>query len=1035
MHRQQIDTQIQELEQAIQVQESLRGQLSEAILNATLGILQEKLEALKKERDQTGKQRKQVTILFADVAGSTAMAENLDPEVWSEIIDEAFGYFIGPVEAHRGMVARLMGDAILAFFGADQSHEEDPVLAVLAGLAMIQGMQPLRERLARRHGLDFRVRVGINTGEVLLGQFGTDEAWEFTAMGDAVNLASRIEHAAPPDSVLISRDTLMFLGDQFDTQAYQEIQFKGKASGTQTYLVKGRRGKRSQAYSGGLTPFVGREVELTFMRRIAQRAVEKQTSQVLTLLGEAGIGKTRLLDAFMEDPVTASFSNRMKALILPESEHRPFHALKTLMWNHLGTFQSDSQAVLIEKLHQSLGVYLTDEEVDVVAVLLGFGRAGEAQDHLQELGHSYLCRYLKALAGQGPLLIILEDLHWADPTSVDFILSLLRAWEGLGLLVVALARPALMDTHSEWMASATSQKAFSHRVLQLLPLNPEATRKLILKMLDQVEGIPDKLCHLILHMTNGNPFYVESLLRMLMDEGVIVYEGGRWVAYFEQMNTIHLPRTIKGVLQARLDRLSGQDRQILQHAAVVGAVFWDEVLKQLGEAGNIPSREIILSLKNQVDKGLVSEKTDSAFKGIYEYHFQHALLRDTAYESVLLKDRCDLHRRVAEWLLVKGAARMVEYVGLVAYHYEKSKSDDLALPWLEEAARQAMQTSAYFEAVYYFNKALEILGKGEDRAKYLDILEGLSAAYDRLGRFDEAYEAAHQVNREAKVLGLDGLVSRSASRLSWLTQLRGKQEASQEWAEEALAHAQKTGDKNLMARALTNLAGKNEDDDLHQDLALYEQALTLLEETGNRLGVAVTYLNMGNVHFYLGAFADAREYYEKSQEIYTAIGNLWGMENCMGNIGMVLHRVGDLSGAEGQIRHALKIAVDINDQEGIVIMNLNLGYIGLAKSDPAGAQEAWLKALNLAWQLDLIPLALDALCGLSALLARIDPQKACWLMGAVLGHPAVNVEVENNAREVRAKNPGVFEGVNLLEDEAAVRVVEECVRGVGEWLA
>jgi class 3 adenylate cyclase/tetratricopeptide (TPR) repeat protein len=1034
MQVQAIDVQIHDLEQAIAAQENLRGQLSDAILASTLATLQEKLEFLRKAREQTGKQRKQVTILFADVAGSTAMAETMDPEVWSEIMDEAFEHFIEPVEAHRGMVARLMGDAILAFFGAAQSHEEDPALAVLAGLAMIQGMQPLRKRVSADYGLDFRVRVGINTGEVLLGQFGTDEAWEFTAMGDAVNLASRIEHAAPSDSVLISEETLMLLGDRFETRAYQEIQFKGKSSGTQTFLVMGRREIPTPASPDHLTPFVGRENELIFMARIARRAVENQNAQVLTILGEAGVGKTRLLKAFMADPAADWFPNCIQARITPESGHNPFHTLKTLLWNHLDVLQSDPQNVVEHKLRQNLGLHLDAREMDAVRVFMGLGGAGKTDAHLLELGQGYLRRYLKSLAQAGPLLILLEDLHWADPTSVDFILSLLNEWPGEGLLVIALARPALMETHSDWMSSATSQTGFSHRVLQLSPLNAAETHKLIVKMLDQVEGIPEKLWHLILHMTNGNPFYVESLIRMFIDEGLIVCQNGRWVAYLEEMNTIHLPRTLKGVLQARLDRLSGRDRRILQQAAVVGAVFWDEVLHQLGETNQISPQEIMQSLKSQMDKGLVSEKSKPSFEGTHEYHFEHALLRDAAYESVLLKERRALHRRVAEWLLVKGAARILEYVGLVAYHYEKSQVDDLALPWLEEAARQAMQTSAYFEAAYYFNKALLITEKGGSREKYLDLLEGMSAAYDRMGRFDEAVDAAQQVNREAKELGLDGLVSRSASRLSWLTQLRGEHDLSKGWAEEALAHAQKMGDKNLIARALTNLADKYENNDLSRELELYEQALALLEETNHRLGIAVTYLNMGNVHFHQESFAEAREHYEKSLAIYSDQGNLWGMENCMGNIGMVLHRLGDLPGAAEQIRRALKIAVDISDQEGIVIMNLNLGYLSLAKSDPDGAREAWLKALNLAWQLKLVPLALDALCGLSALLARIDPERARRVMGAVLGHPAVNVEVENNAREIRAKNPEVFGGVNILEEDAAVRAVEESVRKAAEWV-
>jgi class 3 adenylate cyclase len=282
MEQTRIQQQIEELKQAIAAQEKLRGQLSNAVLDTTIATLQEKCANLRKALSQTTKERKWVTILFADVAGSTAMAETMDPEIWADIIDVAFKHFIQPVERCKGLVARLMGDAILAFFGTKKSHPEDSKLVVSAGLMMLQEMRPLRERVARDYDLDFQIRVGINTGEVLLGQFGTEDAGEFTAMGDAVNLASRLEHAAPPGHVLISKNTLDLLDDSFEIQPFQDIQFKGKSSAMSTFLVKGRRSSISTADTPILTPFVGREQELSLMQKIIRRACKKNSPQVLT---------------------------------------------------------------------------------------------------------------------------------------------------------------------------------------------------------------------------------------------------------------------------------------------------------------------------------------------------------------------------------------------------------------------------------------------------------------------------------------------------------------------------------------------------------------------------------------------------------------------------------------------------------------------------------------------------------------------------------------------------------------------------------
>jgi class 3 adenylate cyclase len=537
-------------------------------------------------------ERRPLTILFADIAGSTAIAEKLDPEDWTVIVGKAFARLNAVAARYDGTVARLMGDGVLVFFGAPIAHEDDPERAVRCGLDMVREI----EGEAHTHaGVPLKVRVGINTGPVVVGMVGTDIAREYTAMGDAVNIAARMQAAAPPGGVMITAATYKFVAPLVDATDAGSLDLKGKAEPVHAYQVKGLHAGAVSARGLGAavhSSMIGRDEQLTRLRN-AFAIVRARQGRVASILGEPGIGKSRLLAELRAHVATSDPSARwIEARCLSYGRTLPYHLVLDLVRSCIGVAATADEPEVRAALERQTKAWFGDAWSDAYTYLghlLSIQLDPDVRARVSALEFETVKRYVssvigvvRALAATGPVILACEDLHWADAASVDVIQQLLPLANELPLFIVATSR---LDRESEgWRLVSAVRDGFGDALidLRLEPLSGDDTRTLVANLL-QVESLPQQTRDHILEKSEGNPFFVEEVIRMLIDRGAIVREGERWVAT-AQVSDVEIPATLQGLLLARIDRLPAESKRTLRVAAVIGRQFGVTMLERLLEA-------------------------------------------------------------------------------------------------------------------------------------------------------------------------------------------------------------------------------------------------------------------------------------------------------------------------------------------------------------------------------------------------------------------------------------------------------------------
>jgi len=965
-------------------------------------IPREYAERLRAARGQVQNERRLLTLLFSDVKGSTFQAEDLDPEDWADVMNGAFEYLIAPIYRHEGTLARLMGDSILAFFGAPLAHEDDPERAVRAALEIVAGAREYAARLERERGIrGFNVRVGLNTGLAVVGEVGSSDLYvEYTAMGDAVNLAARMEQNAPAGGILITEDTYRHVRGLFEVVPQPPLVVKGKREPVQTYLVLRSRPRAfhtpTRGIAGLVTRMVGREQELAALQDAFRAAMAGRTCPI-TVVGDAGVGKSRLLLEFEDwlsrqpEPLLC-----LRGRATPVGAHVPYSVLRDLFRDRLDIAESDDAGAVREKLEAGLAPYLDADRAHLVGHLVGFDLAATAAvqnlagaSSMAPLARAYLTNYFRGLTADHPVVLLLEDLHWADASSLECLAHLLAELPDRRLLLVGLARPGYLAAFPEITGARGT-------VVSLQPLSSDDTRTLIAEILRQVADIPDDLGELIVRSAEGNPFYVEELVKMLIDDGVIVPGAAAWRVEMERLEKVRVPQTLQGVLQARLDSLTLEQKALLQRAAVVGREFWDAILDEMS-AGDEEVRAELAAVR---ERDLILPRPRSAFRGSQEYRFKHALLRDTTYETVLLKLRRAYHRQVAEWLEGRVGERLNEYAGLVADHYERAGEGAKAVEWLRRAGRAAWRVCGFAEALQYCQRALALVPE-EDRAGRVDLVQWIGECHDKLGRYAEARAHYMQALELARAVGSWETAAGALGGLSWLAQVQGDRGAARAYAEESLAAARQTGDPQSYGRALMRWSSYQEED--ADSLRLLEECLALFREHGLRMQEAVCRLNMGNLLYEMRDMETAGRHYAAGLDIFRALGNRWGMANCLGNLGLVAYWQGDYPGAVRQHQEYLAISREIGDREGIAIATNNLGHALARLGQREEALGYFRQSIPECRALGLTPLYLDVVVGVAWLEAEAGrTRRAAELAGLALHHPAKDRELEMFAEPVLA---------------------------------
>ncbi len=649
-----------------------------------------------------------VSMLFADVRGFTRLSERHEPEAIREILNGCFEGLAACVRRFGGTVDKYIGDCLMALFGAPTSHGNDPERAVRAAIAMQAFMEDYSQQVLAKHGHHLAIRIGISTGKVFAGWVGDEKLRSYTVIGDAVNTAERIENAAPSGGILMSETTYRHVRGMFDAEALDPIHVKGKSEPLAVYRVRGDGQRRAvrigvRTLYGVQVDMIGREPELAAMVQQWSLARTEQTFGAVTAIGAEGLGKSRLVHEFLKH--LAAEGDAQQFLIGNCTPHgqSPLEAFARMVLGLARIPRRASMTMARARMRQLCRGSLAepkraDEVADDLLLMTGFlpAREGDWRATRKNL-FAALRDLLLGMANEVPLFLVLEDLHWSSALSRELIQYLGEELADAPVLMLCLARPSFLEEEPQWL-----DRLPKHRLLELQPLAESGSKQLVAHLLRHLQGRVAALIDEVARRSDGNPFYAEEIIRDLVDRGVVKIDGPtRWVMS-RDAETIEVPSTVEGVLQARLDRLSTGAREVLHRAAVVGRTFWRGSLIALG----CDDQRLDGYLSELQDRELVFKRGESVIHGDTEYIFKQTLVRDVAYENLLRSQRIHHHQAVANWLAKHRHGRGDDF--MLGHHYEQGDQPESAVIAYLRAANAALDSNALEEALTVHGRALMI---------------------------------------------------------------------------------------------------------------------------------------------------------------------------------------------------------------------------------------------------------------------------------------------------------------------------------------
>jgi class 3 adenylate cyclase/tetratricopeptide (TPR) repeat protein len=978
-----------QLERAIAAQEELRGTLPDDVVDTAVAALRAQLDAI----DDAVERRRQVTVLFADVHGFTSMSETRDPEVVTGVMNALWERLDAVIVAGGGAIDKHIGDAVMAVWGADASGEDDPECAVRTALALQAALVEFRGET----GHELAMRAGVNTGLVHVAPFGT--TGEVTVVGDAVNLASRLEGAAPVGGVLISHDTYRHVRGVFDVEVLDPIRVKGKRDAVQVYVVHRAKPRAFRIATRGVegveTRTVGREDELEGLRGLFHEVVSCREPRIVTVLGEAGVGKSRLLyelENWVElrsDPVYL-----FKGRALSTRQAVPYGLFRDVLANRFGILDSDASATVAEKLRGGTAGRLEPNEAEVLGHWLGFELAASnavqqltGSPEFATLGRAHLLRLLQSFEADDPVAVLLEDLHWADEESLDLADDLGAHLHGR-FFVVGAARPSLLERRPDWPQAGR---------LELGALTPEATRRLAREVLQRVPDIPHVLVDLVVARADGNAFYVEELVKMLVDEEVIHTgdSGAAWRVDLDRLDEERVPATLMAVLQARLDGLDERERGVLQRASVIGRVFWDAAVASLGAdgaEGEAPA--VAASLDAARRREFVYPREHSSFAAAQEFIFKHALLRDVTYDTVLLRDRPGLHRAAAGWLEASCGDRLSEYLEMIAEHYERSGDPLTAAERLVRAATAERAKGIWFSVRRSLERAVELTLAGGGKVAP-ETWGTLGEACWRLGDLAAAQRALSTAidGADDPVVAADALYY-----MACIEMTRGDQDAERAWLDRALALAEGSSGETL-ATILTGLAWwESQHGDLRTAQAFGTRALEVARTARSAVAQSKACSALPMVATLSDDLDLAEQELERAAELAVRSGNLELEAQTRGNMGLLAHLRADASKSDDDYRVAARRygeARVLAHRLGLPVLEatqvMNLAQVSVRLGDDDAARQYLRAALTIIRGVGSTDQELFAVIAEADRRASFgDVDEGLALLGLVRSHPAVS---------------------------------------------
>ena len=670
---------------------------------------------------EAGEERRWATVLFADLSGFTALSERTDPEDVRSMVDRCMRTMGGTVERFGGAVDKVIGDALMAVFGAPVAHDDDPARAVRAALEI--------QQQAARNAEDFcnlQVRVGVNTGEVLFAPVGPDSRRELTVMGDAVNTAARLQAAAPAGGVMVGEQTREATGADIEYEDTAPVLAKGKSAPLRAWLARSATPAPAERLLSD-APFVGRDTELDLLWRTWERTRTQLRPALVTVVGTAGVGKSRLARELTRRVGEQEGGLVLRGRSLPYGERAAYGAFAQLITEACGILANDDARAARAKLVDRLEGLLPGEDPGRMAVGLSIlARLTEEAVEDRELLFASAQRFLEALARERPTLIVLEDLQWADHGLLALLAALAVRLADAPLLVLTLARPEFLDAEPNWAQLPTNVT---------LPLEALA------------DADAEELAGRLLARLPDRPSAVERVKRAGGGNPLLIEEMAAWLCEGAERGSEELPSNVKAMIAARLDQLPAPERQLLLSASVVGEVFWEGSLKALETQG--PIVELLHSLER---RDLIRRIPRSRIEGDRELSFKHALIRDVAYSMLPLAARRERHAAVARFIEA-AAGEGTAYASTLAHHWRQAGEGARAVDYLIVAADQAGRGWAQQEAIALCDQALELIPEGDEARKrrvrlsrYVAMQKAWHAEFDLRGQSKSAGEMSPPIS-------------------------------------------------------------------------------------------------------------------------------------------------------------------------------------------------------------------------------------------------------------------------------------------------
>jgi class 3 adenylate cyclase/tetratricopeptide (TPR) repeat protein len=807
-------------------------------------------------------ERKVITAIFVDLVGSTARSEQLDPEDVKALVAPYHARVRAELERHGGTFEKFSGDAVLALFGSPKAHEDDPERAIRAGLAVRNGIDELN---AEDEWLDLHIRIGIHTGEALVMLGARPSEGEWSAAGDVLNTAARIQSAAPRDGILVGRATYLATKNAFEFREAEPVQAKGKSEAVSVWEVVAARDGAHPRPSDE-TFLVGREEELDELLGFCSGMLEEHRAAIATIVGAPGIGKSRLLHelvARLEERCNVHWGR-----CLSYGEGITYWPITEIVKSAAGIMRSDDTESVAAKLDTFLEGLATEDvdELRTIAAalsnLIGIpttprGTYASSEISQAEL-HWGIRRTLQLLATERPTAVVIEDLHWAEPTLLELIAYVVAEDTEAALVLVCSARPDLEEVSPGFLGSEGRR-----RTVELQTLGADQAAALLADLTGDPALAATPFASALIENAGGNPLFLEETVRMLRDEGLIDLE--RWRS--GEARDLPIPTSVQGLITSRLDRLAREEKQLAHHASVVGPVFWAGAVAHLGVQDGTPPDDPRPGLGELERRDFVAHKAVSTVAGEDEYAFKHILMRDVAYLQVPKGRRAQLHLRFADWVtVVRGKAE--EFIEIVAWHLEQAcgLSREVARSPIEPPIREAAEALAKAagraerreslrEARRYYTRALDVLGedhadlRAELRLRRADTLM-------MLGELKEASDELEEVTEAASALERTDIACEASLLLGDIDQRQGRAADAHERLTKAQDLARSTGDAYLrikvafvLAALVADFEGQYEQaiDGLHSGIATAEEIGDVALAAEGHLRLAPTVMNRGDL--------------------------------------------------------------------------------------------------------------------------------------------------------------------------------------------